>query len=352
MIVIRMQSTVSKAQVDQIAKRLINEGHSLETVQANGSALIIVQGAEPTLTARLTTVEGVDDATRVESPYPLVSRKWQPDATEIDVGGVIIGGNREPAIIAGPCSVESEIQMHTAAEAAKRASAHILRGGAYKPRTNPYSFQGLGVPGLKLLRKAGDSVGLPVVTEVMTPSTVQTVSEYVDLLQIGTRNMANFDLLRAVGESSRPVLLKRGMAATVDEWLQAAEYIVSAGNSQVILCERGIRSFDTSTRNILDIAAAVLAKQLSHLPVMVDPSHGTGVVSLIGPMSLASVAAGVDGVCLEMHPNPAEAFSDGDQALTPAQLSHIVEEIKALSSYVHSVESGQNHRVSATSNQV
>lgn len=330
MIVIRLQSAASKAKVNHVVQVLSKEGLTPEVMSSASETILLLQSASASLVDFVSKMAGVEQVAEVQSAYPLVSRELKPHGSQVKVGSVIVGGG-VPVVIAGPCSVESELQMHKSAEEAKRSGAHLLRGGAYKPRTNPYSFQGLGVEGLRLLQEAGKSVGLPVVTEVMSPTTVDVVSEYADMLQIGTRNMANFDLLRAVGRSGRPVLLKRGMAATVDEWLQAAEYIVSAGNPNVILCERGIRSFDPSTRNILDLAGAVLAKQKSHLPVMVDPSHGTGVVSLIGPMSLAAIAAGVDGISLEMHPNPQEAFSDGDQALTPEQLHEIVRQVMGMS---------------------
>lgn len=333
MVVLRVQGAPVDEEVSHVVHCLLDEGLRAQVVHFHGETFLILPNASPAVQERLSTLPKVKQVQEVNVSYPLVSREWKEETTQVRVGGITIGGGA-PVIIAGPCSVESEVQVRAAAEAAKRAGAHILRGGAYKPRTNPYSFQGLGEEGLRLLRAAGDAVGLPVVTEVMSPSTVELVSEYADMLQIGTRNMANFDLLRAVGASERPVLLKRGMSATVDEWLQAAEYIVAAGNPHVVLCERGIRSYDTATRNTLDLAGAVLAKQRSHLPVVVDPSHGTGVVELIGPMSLAAVAAGLDGLTLEMHPNPKEAFSDGDQALTPKQLEEIVGRVLRLADHV------------------
>lgn len=333
MVVLRIEGAPVSDNVSQVVHRLRDIGLNVETTALRGETLLIVPGASPVVQEALAAMPGVRQIKEVNVPYPLVSREWQQETTRVHVGNVTIGGG-EPVIIAGPCSVESEVQVRAAAEAAKMAGAHLLRGGAYKPRTNPYSFQGLGERGLKLLRAAGDAVGLPVVTEVMSPSTVDLVSEYADMLQVGTRNMANFDLLRALGACQRPVLLKRGMSATVEEWLQAAEYIVASGNPNVVLCERGIRSFEVATRNTLDLAGAVLAKQRSHLPVVVDPSHGTGVVELIGPMSMAAIAAGVDGLTLEMHPNPKEAFSDGDQALTPKQLEEIVDQVMRLADYL------------------
>lgn len=337
MIIVRMQQNVSLHEAQQMERDLYQQGITAQGVHLGHERLLVVAGDSPALLEQLQNIEGVAEARNITKPYPLVSREWRPQGSVIRVGNVSIGTGG-PVVIAGPCSVESEVQMRASAESVKRSGAQLLRGGAYKPRTNPYSFQGLGVEGLKLLKAAGDAVGLPVVTEVMTPAAVEVVSTYADMLQVGTRNMANFDLLRAVGQSERPVLLKRGMASTVDEWLQAAEYIVASGNPNVVLCERGIRSFDPATRNTLDLAGAVLAKQKTHLPVMVDPSHGTGVVSLIGPMSLAAIATGIDGVCLEMHPNPAEAFSDGDQALTPKQLDQIVGDVKRLATRIAHVE--------------
>ncbi|MBN2529353.1 MAG: 3-deoxy-7-phosphoheptulonate synthase [Deltaproteobacteria bacterium] len=241
----------------------------------------------------------------------------------VDVGGVIVG-NR-PIMIAGPCGVESEKQTLTAAVAVKEAGADMLRGGAFKPRTSPYAFQGLGVRGLKILEKAKQETGLPVVTEVIDPRDVSWVAEFADLLQVGARNMQNFSLLRELGRVKRPVLLKRGMYSTIEEWLNCAEYILSEGNKDVILCERGIRTFETYTRNTLDISAVAAAKELTHLPIIVDPTHGTGRPSLIQPMSLAALAAGADGLIVEVHPNPEKALSDGDQALTPAQFSQYMQ---------------------------
>lgn len=326
MIVMRMQRDVSLAQAQTLARQLSRDRFPAEAVRAGEETLLVLtengQGEEV-----FANLKGVDEIVQVAAPYPLASRELHPEDSAVRVGNVVIDGGAGPIVIAGPCSVESEVQIRSVAESVKRAGAHILRGGAFKPRTNPYSFQGLGEEGLRLLKEAGESVGLPVVTEVMSPAAVELVSEYADMLQVGARNMANFDLLRAVGQSGRPVLLKRGMASTVDEWLQAAEYILSAGNPGVVLCERGIRSFDSATRNTLDLAGAVLAKQRSHLPVLADPSHGTGVVSLIGPMSYAAIAAGLDGVCLEVHPNPTEAYSDGEQALTPRAFERIMKQI-------------------------
>ncbi len=256
-------------------------------------------------------------------PYPLASRAHHPAKSVVQVGDALIGG-AEPVVIAGPCSVESEEQIHESARAARAAGAQLLRGGAFKPRTSPYSFQGLGLDGLRLLAEAGQAAGLPVVTEVMEPGMVEPVAALADVLQIGSRNMQNYPLLREVGRSGRPVLLKRGYAATVEEWLLAAEYILVEGNSQVILCERGLRSFDPQTRNLLDLTCVPLLARLTHLPILVDPSHGTGRSDLVMPMGVAAIAAGADGLIVEMHPNPENALSDADQAITPDVLRVLV----------------------------
>jgi len=254
--------------------------------------------------------------------------------TVIDVNGISIGGEKV-TVMAGPCSVESEEQILVAARAVKAAGAHILRGGAFKPRTLPYSFQGLGKKGLELLAEARDETGLPIVTEVLSPEDVELVETYTDIIQIGSRNMQNFSLLKRVGRSSKPVLLKRGMAATFDEWLGCAEYILSEGNPDVILCERGIRTFERITRNTLDISAAPILHQISHLPVIIDPSHGTGTRSLVEPMAKAAIAAGADGLMIEVHPHPEEALSDGAQSLTPEEFHHLMKRLRPITTAVN-----------------
>jgi len=252
--------------------------------------------------------------------------------TIIDIGGVTIGSGL--VVIAGPCSVESEDQMLSAAHAVKQAGADMLRGGAFKPRTSPYAFQGMGLQGLKILEKAKNETGLPIVTEVIDPRDVSWISEFADVLQIGTRNMQNFALLKEVGKSGRPVLLKRGMHSTLAEWLNCAEYILSEGNPDVILCERGIRTFEKYTRNTLDLSAVPAIKELTHLPIIIDPTHSTGRLSLIEPMSMAAVAAGCDGLIVEVHANPAEALCDADQALTPAMFAHMMDRVHPLHSFL------------------
>jgi 3-deoxy-7-phosphoheptulonate synthase len=265
----------------------------------------------------------------VGAPYWLASRALHAAKTTIRVGDVVIGG-AEPVVIAGPCSVESEEQILEAAHAAKAAGAQILRGGAFKPRSSPYSFQGLGRAGLELLSHAGRAAGLPVITEVMEPGLVEAVAEYADILQVGSRNMQNFPLLRAMGRSGRPVMLKRGFAATIEEWLLAAEYILVEGNAQVMLCERGVRSFDPMTRNLLDLACVPLLAQLTHLPVLVDPSHATGRRDLVVAMGVAAVAAGADGVMVEMHPRPELSQSDAAQTIAPDELRTLVTRARAV----------------------
>jgi 3-deoxy-7-phosphoheptulonate synthase len=274
----------------------------------------------------------------------LTSLKVKPK-TVVSVGGVDIG--RELAVIAGPCSVDSEEQTIETALAVKAAGANMLRGGAFKPRTSPYSFQGLGLMGLKILQKAKQKTGLPIVTEVLDPRDVSWVAEYADILQIGTRNMQNFSLLKEVGRSGRPVLLKRGMYSTLEEWLNCAEYVLTEGNDQVILCERGIRTFEKYTRNTLDLSAVPAIKELTHLPIIVDPTHSTGRISLITPMSVAAIAAGADGLMIEVHVNPQKALCDGDQALTPEMFSNLVKRILPLRKFIdeqnnHNPQSAQS----------
>jgi len=259
----------------------------------------------------------------------LAVKQEQTQKTVIKVNGVSIGGD-QVAVMAGPCSVENEEQMLQAARAVKAAGAQILRGGAFKPRTLPYSFQGLGKEGLELLAEARDETGLPIITEVMSTEDVELVEAYTDILQIGARNMQNFSLLKKVGRSNKPVMLKRGMSATFNEWLGCAEYILSEGNTDVILCERGIRTFEQITRNTLDISAAPIIHQISHLPVVIDPSHGTGTRSLVEPMAKAAIAAGADGVMIEVHPHPEEALCDGGQSLSPEEFMHVMTGIKPI----------------------
>ncbi len=300
--------------------------HGLRPHLSRGAERVVIGLIGDTRTvdpAAFLRLPGVVDVVRLSRPYKLASREFHPEPSQVHVGPVTIGGP-EVVFIAGPCSVESRSQLLETAHAVKEAGAHMLRGGAFKPRTSPYSFQGLGERGLELLAEAREATGLPVVTEVLSPEQVPLVARYADMLQIGARNMQNFPLLRAAGESQMPILLKRGMSATLEEFLLAAEYILSAGNDQVVLCERGIRTFETATRNTTDINAIPALKHRSHLPVLLDPSHGTGRWEYVSPVGLAGIAAGADGLIIEVHPRPEEAFSDGAQSLKPERFAELV----------------------------
>jgi 3-deoxy-7-phosphoheptulonate synthase len=310
-----MKSDYTKQQLEGVMQRLkeVNlGGHPIIGVER--TVIAVVGHIYPELADELETMPGVADTVKISVPYKLASRETRPEDSVIDIGGVKIGGGTT-AMIAGPCAVESEEQLMATAKAVKAGGANLLRGGAFKPRTSPYSFRGLEVEGLKLLAQAREETGLPVVTEVMSVRDVAAVAKYADVLQIGTRNAQNFILLEEVGKTGKPVVLKRGLASTIEDWLLAAEYILNTGNHGVLLCERGIRTFETATRNTMDINAIALAKQLSHLPVVIDPSHGTGKWSLVTPLALAGIAAGADAVIVEVHPSPDHALSDGAQSL-------------------------------------
>jgi 3-deoxy-7-phosphoheptulonate synthase len=272
---------------------------------------------------------GVREVIRVSEPYKLAGRTFKPEDTIVDVAGVLVGGT-EVITMAGPCSVESADQVGTVAKAVAASGARVLRGGAFKPRTSPYSFQGYGEEALKWMRAAGDANGMAVVSEVMDPRQIEMMMRYVDCLQVGARNMQNFDLLKELGRVRRPVLLKRGLSATIEEWLLSAEYVLAGGNSQVILCERGIRTFENYTRNTLDISAIPVVKKRSHLPIVVDPSHGTGRREKVIPMARAAVAAGADGLIIEVHNNPEKALSDGPQSLYPDQFDRLMGELRII----------------------
>ena len=283
----------------------------------------------PELRDELESLPGVREVVPISKPYKLASREFHPDDTLVQVGDITIGGS-EVVVMAGPCAVESEQQILETARIAKAAGARILRGGAFKPRSSPYSFQGLGLPGLRLLAKARQETGLRVITEVLTSEDVGLVEEYTDIFQVGARNIQNYRLLEAVGKAHKPVLLKRGFSTPYEEWLLSTEYILAGGNQQVILCERGIRTFETYTRNTLDLAAVPTIKRLSHLPIVIDPSHGTGKWHLVAPMALAAVAAGAHGLEIEVHPNPDQALSDGAQSLTFEHFQHLMEGIRSV----------------------
>ena len=303
------------------------EGMGLKIHISKGADYLVVEaiGDESKLQeGKLRAMRIVEKVMPVTKPYKLVSREFQEKDTVIDVDGVKVG-SKNVVIIAGPCSVESREQLMDTAKEVKKAGAHMLRGGAFKPRSSPYSFQGMGEEGLKLLAEAKKETGLPIVTEVMDTEQVELVAEYADVLQVGARNMQNFPLLKKLGKLDKPILLKRGLTATLEEFLMSAEYILSGGNKKVILCERGIRTFCTYTRNTLDLNIVPAIKKLTHLPIIADPAHGTGRYDLVAPMSQASIAAGADGIIVEVHRNPEEAISDGDQSLTPKNFKKVVE---------------------------
>lgn len=313
--VIVMKPNAPKEVIEKIEKKMISLGCEINRVQGKDYCIIGLVGDTTKINrGQIEANEYVEKLLIVQHPFKLASRYFHPEDTIIDVDGVKIGGGNI-AVIAGPCSVESEEQLMTIAHAVKKSGANMLRGGAFKPRTSPYSFQGMGEEGLKLLRKAKEETGLPIVTEVMDQENFSIVEEYADILQIGARNMQNFSLLKYAGRSNKPILLKRGLCATYEELLMSAEYIMSEGNHQVILCERGIRTFETFTRNTLDISAIPSIRELSHLPIVMDPSHAAGKWAMIEPLSKASIAAGADGLAIEVHNHPELAFSDGAQSL-------------------------------------
>ena len=316
--IIVMKTGSQDREIADVLARLDNlglKGHLSRGVERTVIGVVGVTAAIPDLHERLSMIPGVEDVVPISRPYKLASREFKPEDTVIKVGGVKIGGN-EVMVMAGPCAAETREQVMSTARAVKAAGASILRGGAFKPSTSPYSFRGLGEEGLKLLAEAKEETGLPLITEVLTPDDVELVVRYADILQVGARNMQNFILLDEVGRANKPVMLKRGMSATIQEWLLAAEYILSQGNRQVILCERGIRTFETYTRNTMDVSAIPIIHKLSHLPIVADPSHGTGKWYLVAPMALAAVAAGANGLMVEVHPAPDTALKDGAQSLT------------------------------------
>ncbi len=288
----------------------------------------------PELRDELATMEGVDEVVRISKPYKLASRETHPEDTVVDLPyGLRVGGG-ETVVIAGPCSIENEGQLFESARAVRSAGAHVLRGGAFKPRSSPYSFRGLGLEGLRLLAAAGAELSMPVITELLSERDVESVAEHSDVLQIGARNAQNFSLLDEVGRAGKPVMLKRGISGTIEEWLLGAEYILAQGNTQVILCERGIRTFEVATRNTLDLNAVALVKRLSHLPVLADPSHGTGKWYLVQPMALAAIASGADGVMVEVHSSPDHALSDGAQSLTPENFDALMQRARGVADAV------------------
>jgi 3-deoxy-7-phosphoheptulonate synthase len=324
-----------------------NVRHILKKLESKGLKANVSRGTERTIigvigdTSKVTEEEedairamtGVENVLRILKPYKLASREFKKDPTEIDVDGIVIGGTKIQ-VMAGPCSVENRVSLLSIAEKVKEAGATFLRGGAFKPRTSPYSFQGLGEEGLQYLVEAKKKTGLRIITELMDPRDLDVILKYTDIIQIGTRNMQNFRLLLEVGMVDKPILLKRGLSATIKEWLMSAEYIMSKGNQKVMLCERGIRTFETATRNTLDLSAIPVLKQLTHLPVVVDPSHGVGKWDLVAPMSRAAVAAGADALIIEVHTNPEEALSDGEQSLKPDMFAQMMKELKPVAQAV------------------
>ncbi|HMM33177.1 MAG TPA: 3-deoxy-7-phosphoheptulonate synthase [Thermoanaerobaculia bacterium] len=327
----RSATAADVGRVVEAAERMGLKAHPIPGEQRTAVGITGNRGTvEPTAFENL---PGVLEVIKVSHPYKLVSREFHPEDTVVSIGGVPVGGTRL-AIIAGPCAVETLEQTVTIAKEVRARGAHLLRGGAYKPRTSPYSFQGLGEEGLKILAAARDETGLPVVTEALDTSSIDVVAKYADCVQIGARNMQNFELLKAAGRTGKPVLLKRGMSATLEEFLLAAEYVLAEGNPNVVLCERGVRTFSDYTRNTLDLSVVPAVERLSHLPIVVDPSHGTGRRDKVGPMSLASIAAGADGVAIEVHHQPELALPDGPQALTPPMFSELMARLAPIAAAV------------------
>jgi 3-deoxy-7-phosphoheptulonate synthase len=327
--VISMRLHATRPEIDAVCERIHDFGYKVHSIEGEERVVIGIVGVGD-VTACLESVEampGVEKAVRISAPYKFVSREFRAEKSQIRVNGFEVGGD-EFIMMAGPCSVESEKQIMETAEAVAKAGARILRGGAFKPRTSPYDFQGMELEGLKLLRKAKEATGLAIITEVMSDRDVELVADYADILQIGARNMQNFALLKTLGKCGRPVLLKRGMSSTVKELLMSAEYVTAHGNPNVILCERGIRTFETVTRNTCDIAAIAALNELTHLPVILDPSHATGKRSLVPALSRAGVAIGADGLIVEVHPCPAKAISDGAQSLDIPQFEAMMTELK------------------------
>ena len=328
--IIVMTAGAAPADINRVVGKVTERGLKVHLSEGRFVTIIGVVGDKKLLQdVPLEAMSGVEKVVAITSGYKLASRQFKPENSVIDVDGVQIGGNKL-VVMAGPCAVESREQLLESAAIVKQAGATFLRGGAYKPRTSPYSFQGLEEQGLKFLAEAREVTGLKIVTEVVDPQSVTVVAEYADVLQIGARNMQNFQLLKTVGRAGKPVLLKRGIAATIEEWLNAAEYVMNEGNYKVMLCERGIRTFETATRNTLDLSAVAVLKNACHLPIIVDPSHGTGHWKLVRPMARAAVAAGADGLMIEVHPKPDEAMSDGMQSLTPENFTALMTEIDGI----------------------
>ncbi len=325
--IIVMSPSATKENIDKVIKKIEAAGLKAHVSTGEEVTIVGVIGDKKKIAnLEMNMMEGVEKTVRITEKYKLVSRTWHPEDSVVDVAGVKVGGENL-VVMAGPCSVESIEQLREAAKAVKAGGAQFLRGGAFKPRTSPYDFQGLAEDGLKMLREVADEVGLKVVTEIVDKDDIELVGKYADVYQVGARNMQNFQLLKALGKVKKPVMLKRGLSATISEWLNAAEYILAGGNENVIFCERGIRTYETFTRNTLDLSAVAAIKELSHLPIIVDPSHGTGRWQMVQPMARAAVAAGCDGLIIEVHPHPEVALSDGDQSLTPKNFGRLMEDL-------------------------
>ncbi|MFQ5409738.1 MAG: 3-deoxy-7-phosphoheptulonate synthase [Anaerolineales bacterium] len=332
--IVVMKSNASQQHIDAVVHRVEQDGFATRLVQGTERTIVCVLGDGRPKDGRIYEVlEGVETTTRVLKPFKLTSREMQPFDSTVPLNGVQVG-EAEVIIIAGPCSVESRTQLLETAQAVKEAGAKALRGGAFKPRTSPYSFQGMGEQGLEILAEAREQTGLPIITEVMAPELVPLVAKYADVLQIGARNMQNYDLLKAVGRSDHTVLLKRGLMSTIEELLMSAEYILAAGNKNIMLCERGIRTFENYTRNTTDINAIPVLKDLTHLPVILDPSHGVGKWAYVAAVARAGIAAGADGLIVEVHNHPAEALSDGAQSLKPEKFAELVKQVRAVAASV------------------
>ncbi len=332
--IVVMEKNASENQIEKVINKIKRSGLKTQLSKGETYTVVGIIGDTRKVSAsQIISMKGVKNLIPIMVPFKLASKDFHPANTIIEVDNVKIGG-KEIIVIAGPCSIESKEQIINIAKSIKNSGAKILRGGAFKPRTSPYSFQGMGIEGLKLLRMAKEETGLSTITEVMDTRNVSLVSNYVDILQIGARNMQNYELLKEVGKSNRPVLLKRGLSATIHEWLLSAEYIMKNGNINVILCERGIRTFETQTRNTLDLSAVPVAKELSHLPVFVDPSHGTGKSSLVATMSKAAVAAGADGLLIETHTHPEKSVSDADQTISTASFAKLTKELKPIANAI------------------
>jgi len=333
-VVIVLEKNINEKKLENVIKHLEDFGFAVHKSTGVEQIVLGAIGVKNDFDIRQVKVlDGVSEVYRITEPYKLASRTFKKENTEIKIKDIVIGGN-EVVMMAGPCSVENEDQIFTIAEIVAASGAKILRGGAFKPRTSPYSFQGLGEEGLKLLRKAADKYNLLVITEVMETSQIKLIEEYTDIFQVGARNMQNFSLMRDLGKASKPVMLKRGLAATVEDWMMSAEYILSNGNKNVMLCERGIRTFETITRNTFDLSAFPVVHKISHLPVIADPSHATGIRDKVLPMARAAVAAGADGLMVEVHHDPEKALSDGPQALLPDQFTELMKQVKLIAKVI------------------